>query len=673
MFTVIYKIIIPHLLAVLLLVCTSLFYSATAQIAVKYKDRISEEKLDELLEKEEGLLRIQNVDRAKEYENLGVGCINTYSPLAREYLDEAQSLQLTLGDSASYYGVEYFQAKTYINDGRYKKADSILQTCLTYFSGSEKYYYLAKTHQYIGDSKYRQGELDVSLRNMYKSKEYFELHGGKYAGGPAIVWIALINDYMQDYKANLELLPYIEDFRDGKHENGDAYTLMMTMSMTYRALDSLQQAEDLIEEVFPYFEKRDNPRSWNQYYAQRYKIALEKEQYVEANEYADQMIAYSELLQSESYLASAYINKYYVVDICCPEEDRKSYLELGLDHALKSEKPVMLKNAYNYYFEEAIKEEDYKEAILYKQKIDSLEAILFTKGMAAEIKRIEKEKLKEQSDKEVALLKEKGRLKQENLDKQKKIKYGLLIFLGIMALCLGLIALLLKRRTEDARQLADKNETINKALDTNKMLMKEVHHRVKNNLQVVSSLLNLQSRYMDDDLAKQALSTGRARVQSMSLLHQSLYQKDNIKLVDVKSYFGNLCENLFSTYKVGDKNIEMIKDIDEMDLDVDTVIPMGLITNELISNALKYAFEGTESGSITLRLKDNDSHLVLQVADDGGGIPFTEIPDKTESLGLKLIKSFSEKLEAEVIIENTNGTSFRIIIDKAKIEKQSEV
>jgi len=159
----------------------------------------------------------------------------------------------------------------------------------------------------------------------------------------------------------------------------------------------------------------------------------------------------------------------------------------------------------------------------------------------------------------------------------------------------------------------------------------------------------------------------------MSLLHQSLYQKDNIKLVDVKSYFGNLCENLFSTYKVGDKNIEMIKDIDEMDLDVDTVIPMGLITNELISNALKYAFEGTESGSITLRLKDNDSHLVLQVADDGGGIPFTEIPDKTESLGLKLIKSFSEKLEAEVIIENTNGTSFRIIIDKAKIEKQSEV
>lgn len=219
-------------------------------------------------------------------------------------------------------------------------------------------------------------------------------------------------------------------------------------------------------------------------------------------------------------------------------------------------------------------------------------------------------------------------------------------------------------------QIKEKNKVITKANADKEILLKEIHHRVKNNLQVVSSLLGLQSRYIKDDKALKAINTGRTRVQSMSILHRKLYQNKDLKSVDVKEYFEDLGDNLFQNYKWTDKQIDFKSNIEQLELDVDMVIPMGLITNELISNALKYAFEGREKGTVSLHIARKGNNIVLEVTDNGVGLPFTEIPAKSESLGMQLIKSFAEKLDATIHISTSdNGSTFALTIPKEQQEQ----
>ena len=148
----------------------------------------------------------------------------------------------------------------------------------------------------------------------------------------------------------------------------------------------------------------------------------------------------------------------------------------------------------------------------------------------------------------------------------------------------------------------------------------------------------------------------------MSILHRNLYQNENLKHIKIKPYFEDLIENLVSTYKIGDTDIFIHSDIEDIELDIDTVIPMGLITNELISNSLKYAYEDKEAGQIELEIKTQENQLLLLVKDEGKGIPFTEIPKRSETLGMQLIHSFTKKLKGKIAIDNRDGTSFRILI-----------
>ncbi|MEM9548329.1 MAG: histidine kinase dimerization/phosphoacceptor domain -containing protein [Bacteroidota bacterium] len=240
----------------------------------------------------------------------------------------------------------------------------------------------------------------------------------------------------------------------------------------------------------------------------------------------------------------------------------------------------------------------------------------------------------------------------------------MLLFGGVLLTLASVFSFFLYRLFERTRSsesaLKKVNGELSESLQTNKALLKEIHHRVKNNLQVVSSLLTLQSKFVNDDTALAAINTGKSRVQSMSILHRNLYQNENLKSIKIKPYFNDLIENLVSTYQVDDKEISIASEVDDIELDVDTVIPMGLITNELISNSLKYAFEGKVSGTINLKIKKQGDTLELNVKDDGIGVPFTKIPKRSKTLGMQLIHSFTKKLKGEIQIMNGAGTEINI-------------
>jgi two-component sensor histidine kinase len=214
------------------------------------------------------------------------------------------------------------------------------------------------------------------------------------------------------------------------------------------------------------------------------------------------------------------------------------------------------------------------------------------------------------------------------------------------------------------KKLKDKNELITKANDEKKILLKEIHHRVKNNLQVISSLLKLQSRYIRDDNAIKAIAEGRSRVQSMALLHQNLYQDDNLKGVNMRQYFSNLIQGLFDAYNIEEDRITLETDIQDISLDVDTVIPLGLITNELVSNSLKHAFTNKLNGEIIVKLVEVGGKLILEVSDNGSGQDFTK---ESSGFGRMLIDSLSTKLDAEILKSTEVGTSYKIIISDYQI------
>lgn len=192
-------------------------------------------------------------------------------------------------------------------------------------------------------------------------------------------------------------------------------------------------------------------------------------------------------------------------------------------------------------------------------------------------------------------------------------------------------------------------------------LLKEIHHRVKNNLQVISALLTLQSKYVKDVHAVEALQAGQDRVESMALIHRDLYQHDNLKGVNTKNYLEKLLDSLMRSYQIDDSNITLRTDIQSVWLDVDTMIPLGLLINELISNALKHAFTQQQKGEIFIQFIEQDSGLFLRIKDNGKGISDIDHM-KTKSFGYSLIQSFAKKLNADISYAGDAGLDIKIAI-----------
>jgi two-component sensor histidine kinase len=197
------------------------------------------------------------------------------------------------------------------------------------------------------------------------------------------------------------------------------------------------------------------------------------------------------------------------------------------------------------------------------------------------------------------------------------------------------------------------------------MLVKEIHHRVKNNLQVISSLLNMHVRKVEDPGSKRIFDEGISRIQAMSLIHQTIYQQENLQQLQPKAYIERLVQQLYQTYQVSEKQIKVRTDIADVELDIEKLMALGLILNEILSNAFKYAFEGKEEGTVKVSLQKLSTHrLELRVKDDGVGMPLTEVDARQEdSLGLKLVRAFSRKLGGELRINSENGTEYQIAFD----------
>jgi PAS domain S-box-containing protein len=225
--------------------------------------------------------------------------------------------------------------------------------------------------------------------------------------------------------------------------------------------------------------------------------------------------------------------------------------------------------------------------------------------------------------------------------------------------------------TTDRKQI---EKRIRDSLKEKEVLLQEIHHRVKNNLQVISSILNLQASYVTDDKTLDILEESQNRIKSMSFIHETLYRTTDFSSINFSEYLRTLAYNLIQSYRLKKYSVRLHPNLDDIAVHIDQAIPCGLIVNELISNALKYAFpEGTE-GNLRLDLHKKKDTLTLRIADDGVGLPSNFRYDKTDSLGVQLVYTLTEQLDGTIEVNSQpgKGTEFIITFDLLKPKEHSE-
>jgi two-component sensor histidine kinase len=237
-----------------------------------------------------------------------------------------------------------------------------------------------------------------------------------------------------------------------------------------------------------------------------------------------------------------------------------------------------------------------------------------------------------------------------------------ILYYRLVAIAVGLVILILlfiQQREMNKRKQAEKK--IQSSLKEKETLLQEIHHRVKNSMTVISSLLGLQMSNTDNQIAKEVLQDSQNRVQSMSMIHETLYRSDNLSAIDLKTYLTELGGIIFQNYSISNKVQFKVK-AEKIMISVKQASPIGLIVNELIANSLKYAFSDNREGEILLELKSNKQDSAeLSVSDNGVGIPESFDLQNANSLGLKLIKLLTEnQLDGSINMESNIGTKFTI-------------
>ena len=204
-------------------------------------------------------------------------------------------------------------------------------------------------------------------------------------------------------------------------------------------------------------------------------------------------------------------------------------------------------------------------------------------------------------------------------------------------------------------------EKLKVSLKEKEVLLKEIHHRVKNNMQIVSSMLDLQAKYVNNPELTRVFKDSQSRIRSMALIHEKLYMSDNLAKINFKEYTNTLARNLYISFRL-DKCIEIRTEVENIWFNIDTSIPLGLIINELVSNSLIHAFQDRENGIVTITIskKENDTYHLI-VKDDGIGMKNTVNISQSKTLGLKLVNALVKQINGDMKIKSDRGTCFQII------------
>jgi len=324
-------------------------------------------------------------------------------------------------------------------------------------------------------------------------------------------------------------------------------------------------------------------------------------------------------------------------------------------HDVKS--PELLSKTIQLRLELARKTRDYASSLRYADELFTLKDSLLNSEKLNNLQAAEIKYETEKKEQQILLLEQKDKLSQAEISAKQTLIIALFIGVGLMVI----IALLIYKNLQTARKGRQKNE----------MLLKEMHHRIKNNLQMLSSVFSLQSQSLTDENAIQAVKRSESRVNAMALIHRKLYSGEENTSINIKEYITELIQFLVSTYGYGEEHLRLDLDIEEISVDVDKAIPLGLIINELVTNAFKYAYTGQKDPVLNVILKQiKNGELAVIIGDNGHGIEKNMQGNEEKKFGIKMVDALIRDLRGKYQVHSESGkTVYSLNIPLAQWKK----
>jgi len=461
-------------------------------------------------------------------------------------------------------------------------------------------------------------------------------------------------------------------------EKGDSFAMVVLYELNRELIASGEgdKALEFITKTKKRFPKLDNYYLFwlNMAYAETY-TGLEK--FDKARPYVKTIIAESQKnIRQEEFITLIYFNagQFYI--------GQKKYAEAYhyLDKAAKTKTRAnlpLLIHLYKQLFEIDMIMHNPANAIVNLQKSHKLQDSVFTQEKQNTIERLQIEFDASQKENENELLRKKSQLQAQQLDRDQLIKKTTFGGIGFLLLVLVLLynrfnlkkrvyAILMKqKKTIDIAyaKLELSFRQKNKLVEDKERLIKEVHHRVNNNLQLTMSLLNSQSYYLEDEAAIAAIRKSQHRIKSIALIHQKLYQTENVATININPYAAELVDYLRDSIGA-ERRITFTLDMINLEMDIAQAVPLGLFLNEAITNIFKYAFPEGRQGKVLISLRPYDAKkYLLTIKDDGVGIPENFSTQKTSTLGITLMKGLSAQMDAELKMENDHGLSITLLFE----------
>jgi len=441
------------------------------------------------------------------------------------------------------------------------------------------------------------------------------------------------------------------------------------LTQSYEEMAILESHQKRFREALAYTQKvldyYKQKKDWQSYYTALFNAGLHyknKGDYKRSEDAFRQVLAYAQAQHDEYMKGFVAASIPYALIPQNRLDEAEKFCRQGMVwlETMGAEKQSLREEFYGHLSAIAEKRGDFKQALTYyKRQIANHDSVVNAtrNQQVAELETRYQTREKEESIRQLA----------ETNNRQNRQIWAGVSGLIVLTLLLALLYGLYTRVRQSRRKIQHQSDQM-------ALLMKELHHRVKNNLAIVSSLLRLQSNRLDDEKAVQAVRVGQQRVEAMALIHQRLYQTEQVTRVNMREYLTDLAESLMRAYGYEGEEFDLLLNIELQELDVDVAMPLGLIVNELVTNSFKYAYTDGQRPLLRISLRQDSGALhpgiTLEVQDNGPGI---EVADwqrsgSRASFGKRLIASLSDQLEAQFELLKQNGTLFRLHIPEARLE-----
>jgi len=611
-----------------------------------------------------------SLGQAFAHENIGNNfeSLHNYQEAVTHFI-AARDAYILANRPASVANILNYIGISYDNMNEYSAAIEYYQQSHDTYQEIEDTLGLAMTVNNMGGVYDVLGQYDKALHYYLLNMHYNQIIHNDNGVASALNNIGNVYQAIKDYDKALDYLLQAKDRYEALNDSSGIAMTVHNIGIIYHDQGEYDKALDAYFSSMETDKKNNDKMGLAASYNNIAIVYDEMNELEKSLEYYEKSLALSKEIKDKYSIANTSNNMGFLFLKLEQYDKAYNYFTRGLQIAKEINANELIKESYDglhqYYYEKG----SYKKCLDFYKLFEQIEDSIFSQNTKKEIASLQMQYDLESKQREIDLLQKENEIKILQINRQKNIRnffFAGLVFLFFLVLLVYYAYRTKKHMTESLlKEIEERNKIelqLKQSLKEKDVMLREIHHRVKNNMQIISSLLSLQTKYITDEDALQVFSNSQDRIRSMALVHEKLYQSEDFSSINFTEYIKELIQNIHHPER---HDIIISLDLEDVIIDINKAIPCGLIVNELITNAFKHAFPEDHKGEIkiSMLIHDDDSYKLI-VSDDGIGLPKSLDWKETSSLGLQLVNGLVRQLQGKIDVDSEGGAKFTIIFKK---------